>query len=686
MLEAFMKLFRDHGLRFDLSDTAKSSVFSVTPPSDELRDSIHALGVKCQQVGIAPCKIPFGHPTYVTSHVSKQHQKFVLRASAFKALWPAILKLKPTLKQTRIGVFEAYLNLLRLSLLSMPMYTLRTVSPQFCAPYASAASLLVLDLVDLVFPPRLHNIGNALPFGPPVSFPPMMDISRDIMQLPLSLGGLSLRLPSETFAIAYAASCGECIPYLRAAAAKLGFDFSCASLPGLLDARAAVSRQLTGYQIRKPNELIVFERFGEVSDPAPLQEGLTALLNHAKISSIAKALECVPLFSHAFLARVDKDQDHCSWPFNPMARRNLRIAALSDEDYSRAIQIATLRPITLPRLCDCGAVIDPVGLHLLHCRFVHFGYLHDCIKTALVATCKSFQPLDLASVSVLMEKPVARFYPLKRPLLPEGPIILADIVFSVVDTAQQACVIADVSTVLSRGLSISCDFHAASRARSQAKRLKYSKYDIPSHLFHPVTVGRTNVISRDALLFCDFIGKHFPTIPKASDLLRAAISRAICVGAARTLNTAIRRSQLAALHAVPCSSVLKSAACSHFTAVTRHSNGVMRLRDADHDPRIDVVLSDNGASRALRPRRCDALSRPSRLRSAACFFFADASRPDNGVVRWRNVGQDPLSACPCPLVVSAVNGLPHQLGALQDSAVAVDSTVSLLSSVGVVDR
>ena len=111
---------------------------------------------------------------------------------------------------------------------------------------------------------------------------------------------------------------------------------------------------------------------------------------------------------------------------------------------------------------------------------------------------------------------------------------------------------------------------------------------------------------------------------------------------------------------------------------------MVRLRDAEHDPRTDVVLSDNGASRALRPRRCNALSRPSRLRSAACSFFADASRPDNGVVRWRNVGQDPLSACPCPLVVSAVNGLPHQLGASLHTDAAVDSVDEFTVSVGVV--
>lgn len=183
-----------------------------------------------------------------------------------------------------------------------------------------------------------------------------------------------------------------------------------------------------------------------------------------------------------------------------------------------------------------------------------------------------------------MEKPVARFYPEKNRSLPQGPIITADIVLSVADTAQQICVIADVSSVLSRGPSTSPDFYAPLRARSQAKRLKYSRYDIPKHLFHPVTVGRTNVISRDALVFCEFISKYFPAVPKASDRLRAALSRAVCVGAARTLNTAIRRSQLASINGVPFSLVPKSAACSLFAAVSRPSDGVVRLRGAEHNP------------------------------------------------------------------------------------------------------
>jgi hypothetical protein len=477
MLDDFVTLFRCHGLRFDLSDDAKSSVFSILPLPEPISAAILLLGVRTQNIGIAPCKVPFGNPNFIAAHITKQQEKFMLRFNGFKALWPALLKLKPTCKSSRIGVHEGYLNLLRLSLLSMPIYTLRTVNPLFCAPYASMVSSLSLQLIELVFPPRLSLIGRDLPPNAP-AFPSMMDISVYIMQLPLSLGGLSLRLPRDTSAIAYTASCGESVPYLLTVAARLGFQFDSSSLPGLVAARSLVTAQLEGYRSRKPNEMIVFERL-QGSDPMPLQESLTSLFNHAEIVRIVAALRHCPVYLHAFLARVDKDQTHCSWPFNPAARRNLNLNALTDEDFSRAIQIAILRPVTIPRGCDCGAVIDPAGLHFLSCKLVHFAYLHNCVKDSLAFTIKSFQPLDLAPLSILKEVPVHRFYPGRDMESAEGTVVIADLVASLVGTSQLDCVIADVSSVLARGPSSSLDFHAPLRERSQEKRHKYRKYDIP---------------------------------------------------------------------------------------------------------------------------------------------------------------------------------------------------------------
>jgi hypothetical protein len=386
------------------------------------------------------------------------------------------------------------------------------------------------------------------------------------MQLPLSLGGLSLRLPASLINIAYAAACGECIPHLTFMAKRLGFVHSNSLIAELDNAQSEVTFQIMGYEKRLPGSSPCFERSLDRLDPSPLQEGLTILFNHAEIVSIQDELKLFPLFALAFAARTDARQQHCSWVFNPKARANLNIAALADEDFSRAIQIAILRPITLPRQCDCGAIIDPVGLHFLHCKLVHFGYLHDCVKHAIATTIRSFQHRDLAPLSVLTEVKVNRFYRLRYPA-PEGVELEADIVFSVEDISQQVCVIVDVSSVLARDFNANLNFHAPMRARSRDKCLKYDKYDIPVHLFHPVTVGRTNVLSADAAKFSEFMGKFFPLIPKAADKISAAISRAIVVGAARTFNTAVRRAQLASFNATHFSNVPKSAACSRFNSV-----------------------------------------------------------------------------------------------------------------------
>ncbi len=111
----------------------------------------------------------------------------------------------------------------------------------------------------------------------------------------------------------------------------------------------------------------------------------------------------------------------------------------------------------------------------------------------------------------------------------EGPPGFADIIALLHDTSQQSVAIVDVSSALARNAS--SDFFSALHDRSREKRLKYRRYSIPAHLFFPVSFGRTNVLSSDAVSFCDFIAKCYPAVPKAEDKLRAAIGRAITVGA-----------------------------------------------------------------------------------------------------------------------------------------------------------
>ena len=552
LLSEFIDTFRAHGLSFDLSGDAKTSVYTTHPLATSTQQAIAALGIRCQNRGIAPCKIPTGSHEFISAHVQKQLEKFNLRAKSFEALWKALLKLKPFMKKENIGIHEGYLNTLRLSLLSMPMYTLRTVSPSFCRPYTFAVSDKCRTLIDLVFPRPIELISKPLDSGVTVSFPPLADISQDIRQLPMSLGGLSLRLPAKIQEIAYVSSCGECLPFLDFMAESFNFQFRSDLLPELHTSRETVRRLLQGFEHRKPEDSIVLERT-ELDDNAPLQQKLTALLNAAEIHRISTSLNTCPILQHAFNARVDPSQYHCSWNFNPKARMNFGLGHLPDEIFSRAIQLATLLPITAPRKCDCGAILDPVGLHFLYCHHVHFGHLHDTVKYSIVAMIQRLLPKDLEPLSLLTEVRVNRFYPLRYPDLPEGPPGFADIVALLHDTSQQSVAIVDVSSVLARHTS--ADFLAALKDRSREKRLKYHRYLIPPHLFFPVTFGRTNVLSTDAVAFCDFIAKCYPAIPKAGDKLRAAIGRAITVGAARTFNLALRRAQLAAFQEQPLTAV-----------------------------------------------------------------------------------------------------------------------------------
>ena len=74
--------------------------------------------------------------------------------------------------------------------------------------------------------------------------------------------------------------------------------------------------------------------------------------------------------------------------------------------------------------------------------------------------------------------------------------------------------------------------------------------------FFALAVGRTNVLSRDTLRFCEAVGNYFPKSLKVSNKLRATLSRAITAGVASTFNDAARRMQLAAINPVAFSMAL----------------------------------------------------------------------------------------------------------------------------------
>jgi len=553
LLSEFILLFESHGLRFDLSDAAKSSVYSVMPLPEPVRIAVAAVGLRCQNLGIAPCKIACGTAAYLDAHASKLAAKLGNRYAAFQALWPAMLRHDRRLKRPSHHNAEHYLNLVRLAFLSMPMYVLRTLNPSHCASYRRSSTDWAIALIRNVLPPFVDLPSS--PLNNSESYPDLVSLSQRIMQLPLTLGGWSLRLPEAIGDIAYAASCVDCMPMLRLAARRL--DIVC-------EQHLVPQLRLTQQRICEGLPFATTPFWDRAEDPTdeqfkdlPLQHYVTTLFNAAEISSIAEALTPWPIYFHAFAARTHKSQEHVSWPFNPRSRAHFSLGMVSDAEFSRTFAIAIIHPILAPRVCPCGGFIDPAGFHLLHCRHIHYGIMHDRVRDAVAARLRSLMTVAAASLSVHVEPEMDHFFPRRvvigDPLVPRADSALkGDLLVSLHGDLQQTPIACDFVSCLARAPVTSSDFNSPLDDKAKMKNLKYSRiYDIPQGSFYALPFGRTNVLSKEILEFCSLVHSHFPPLSRIDRKLRATFSRAICVGVAQSFNLGVRRLQLAATWRIP---------------------------------------------------------------------------------------------------------------------------------------
>jgi hypothetical protein len=259
----------------------------------------------------------------------------------------------------------------------------------------------------------------------------------------------------------------------------------------------------------------------------------------------------------AFKARTDPKQEHSSWPFNPVVRAHYALGPLPNSEFSRAIQLASLRPaFSNCGWCDvCKEVIDPVGLHLLKCKNTHFTEIHNVTKHALAQRLRSLMSSQMAAISVHVEKPVSRWCKLRPQFQVERVVRVADIIILLSGLTQQDVLVTDLVSTLCRTPNAPDGFyHELNQAETQ-KRLTYSMYDITLHHFFPLAFGRTNILSRETLRFCEFVGNYFPKSLKVADRLRATFSRSIASGVASTFNAAVRRLQLASGNSVALSMI-----------------------------------------------------------------------------------------------------------------------------------
>ncbi len=122
--------------------------------------------------------------------------------------------------------------------------------------------------------------------------------------------------------------------------------------------------------------------------------------------------------------------------------------------------------------------------------------------------------------------------------------------------AQQDVLITDIVSALAHTPNHRGEvFYYDLNVKENAKRSKYYKYYILPWHFFPLAFGRTNVLSRETLRFCEKVGAYFPNALKIEATIRACLSRAITNGVATTFNGEMRQMQLSTLNAVASSMV-----------------------------------------------------------------------------------------------------------------------------------
>ena len=137
--------------------------------------------------------------------------------------------------------------------------------------------------------------------------------------------------------------------------------------------------------------------------------------------------------------------------------------------------------------------------------------MHETVKRSLAQCLRGLFSSQLADLSVHVEAPVNRFAPLRQPDLPEGKINKADIVLILSGNTRQDVFITDIVSALAHTPNHRGDsFYYDLAVKEIAKRYKYHKYLIEPWRFFPLAFGRTNVLSRGTLRFCEVVGSYFP--------------------------------------------------------------------------------------------------------------------------------------------------------------------------------
>jgi hypothetical protein len=399
----FIATLKSRNLKINVD---KSIVFAktITPALITQIRQVKSLPLTCQ--GFDVCKIPVGTPLHIQAYISKvYHPKIKTAYESMLHIWSALYYLK---NQERFNTFYIFL---RLCFASKFVYWLRNLLPSSAQPL----STIIDAKIDILSTKLYPQLPATLTIRQPL-FSDMLDISRQIESLPLSMNGAGISRMEPLRFVGHFATCAESFSTV------LGFckELQLRTSRGATDSAGAADAfrdQLFPTLSHTISQLLnLCSDKLKVADFAlspseeyrGVQKSLSTAMHSTSHSRIVQALP-LEIYRAWFSSRKDT---FASLSLNSSVRHVTFQRPPLDKVFPVALAMRSMRPIFHNYMCDCGEFVDVCGLHVLRCGRVSpkpFVSLHNKVRDATVRALQDYAHKNAPSALSIFSE-VHRFH------------------------------------------------------------------------------------------------------------------------------------------------------------------------------------------------------------------------------------------------------------------------------------
>ncbi len=372
----FISSLRAHNFKINVE---KSICFCKTSTISIINEVRKVRNLPLTSDGFDVCKIPVGTSLHIQAYVSKHYHSRIQDAySAMLHIWNALQYLK---NQERLNTFYIFL---RLCFASKFVYWLRNLQP----PSAQPVSHIIDAKIDALSAKLYPQLPSHLVLRQPL-FNEMLDLSKQIESLPLSMNGSGVTRMVPICFIGHYATCAESFSTV--------LNFMAGLKPDLSSSQSSMSPDGLREQLFPLLNATIMKLMGMCEDKmktndfalSPSQEyrGVQKLVSTAFFSTLHGAIINKLPLEHYKAWLSSRRTTFTSLSLNSSVRHITFHRPPLDKVFPMVFAMRSLRPIFHNYQCDCGEIVDVCGLHVLRCGKVSpkpFTSLHNKVRDATV--------------------------------------------------------------------------------------------------------------------------------------------------------------------------------------------------------------------------------------------------------------------------------------------------------------